>query len=116
MGGTEGPGEERCQLPRKSGQGLVSSQKTGRDFGGDVSNGASAFSGLCLPTGIGDAVQKANSLCNKERQEMGRQPYTQREKPYLKDMGERQPRGIAAILQRGRQLCPLVICMMFYSL
>lgn len=44
-----------------------------RDLGGDVRKRASAFKGLCLPTGTGSQVLSANSLLNKERQEMGRE-------------------------------------------
>lgn len=53
---------------RGGGRGGLLSQ---RDLGGDVSKGASAFEGLCLPNGIGGQVLSASSLCNKERQEMG---------------------------------------------
>lgn len=42
-GGMECQGRERCQLPCTKGAGEGSSQKTERDFGGDVRNGASAF-------------------------------------------------------------------------
>lgn len=43
-----------------------------RELGGDVRKRASAFKGLCLPTGTDSQVLSANSLLNNERQEMGR--------------------------------------------
>lgn len=70
-----------------------------------------------LPTGREGMVQRANSLCKKERQETGREHSTQWEQPPLNDTGKGRAGAEQAItVPSARETSKFHIYMVFYTL
>lgn len=70
-----------------------------------------------LPTGREGMVQRANSLCKKERQETGREHSTQWEQPPLNDTGKGRAGAEQAItVPSARETSKFHISMVFYTL